>query len=195
VLHGCPSARGSRVRQRQARVPPTSSRCVGGARFDSRWLGRERGIGRDGSAFMVVRWCARFKQQSFEFREAIPPWTGKVVGAATDGSGPTRSGSIEENARARGLPRRSHATVTQASVACPGETDVAGPHVGTMRRACSRNGQLGQIGDGQLSLHIFISCFYSISNSNIRISNLSCGSIIKVKCTKCTLHQYEIVFF
>jgi hypothetical protein len=33
---------------------------------------------------------------------AILPWTGEVVGATTDGSGPVRSGSTEENARARG---------------------------------------------------------------------------------------------
>jgi hypothetical protein len=86
---------------------------------------------------MVTRWCARFKQWSSEFRGAILPWTGEVVGAATDGSSLTRSGSTEENVRARGLSRRSHATVTQASVARLGETDVAGPHVGTMRRARS----------------------------------------------------------
>jgi hypothetical protein len=121
---------------------------------------------------MVARWCARFKQRSSKFRGAIPPWTGEVVGAATDGSGPTHSGSTKENARAKGLSRQSHATVTQASVARPGETDVAGPHVDTMRRARSRNGQLGQIGDGQPSLHSFISCFYSISNSFLYIQIL-----------------------
>jgi hypothetical protein len=32
------------------------------------------------------------------------------------------------------------------------------------------------------------------SNSNIWISNLSCGFIIKIKCTNFTPHQYELVF-
>lgn len=38
----------------------------------------------------------------------------------------------EGNARVSGLSRRSHATVTPASVTCPRETDVASPHVGTV---------------------------------------------------------------